>query len=79
MVVKAFLLPQKPISERIEKLEAEVEALFDLTIRAYVRFIFSASEVGGSTDARSDRQRRESDRLSTAARLVVLGSRSRAE
>ena len=28
------------MNERIAKLEAEVEALFDLTIRAYARFIF---------------------------------------
>jgi hypothetical protein len=28
------------MNERIKKLEAEVEALFDLTIRAYARFIF---------------------------------------
>ena len=28
------------MNERIRKLEAEVEALFDLTIRAYARFIF---------------------------------------
>src|SRR5437588_2761137 len=28
------------MKERIAKLEAEVEALFDLTIRAYARFIF---------------------------------------
>jgi hypothetical protein len=40
MVVKALLLLQKPMNERIAKLEAEVEALFDLTIRAHVRFIF---------------------------------------
>jgi hypothetical protein len=40
MVVKALPSSQKPMNERIAKLEAEVEALFDLTIRAYARFIF---------------------------------------
>src|SRR4030095_9224420 len=33
-------LPISGTNEQIAKLEGEVEALFDLTIRAYARFIF---------------------------------------